>query len=63
MSLRREVMKIDERRRQPPRGPKAPAVLALTAAGAGAGALIYKQRSSGEETATTPATNGAAAAA
>ncbi|HEX5911342.1 MAG TPA: hypothetical protein VFY44_12690 [Thermoleophilaceae bacterium] len=58
----RHALKIAEKRRQKPRGGKGPAVLVLTAAGAGAGALIYKQRSSSEETAATT-TNGAAATA
>ena len=57
----RHALRIAEKRREKPRSIKGPAVLAVTAAGAGAGALIYKQRSSGEESAA-PATNGAAAA-
>ena len=47
----RHALKIAEKRRKKPSGGKGPAVLVLTAAGAGAGALIYKQRSAKEETA------------
>ena len=53
----RSALRIARKRRKKPRSVKGPAtVLAVTAAGAGAGALIYKQRSSDEtETAATPA--------
>ena len=56
MTSLRSALSIARKRRTKPRRVKGPAtVLAVTAAGAGAGALIYKQRSSAEaETAVTP---------